>query len=107
MTRSEYNEFRYIRSTLNNYQKHGMILSYGTTLTIRTNASSEYKTKLDEFYTSLGFHPAGITTDSHRFDGQERIEYIFGLTFDLGGRPHPWTELYTKEEKARFAEALK
>ena len=40
------------------------------------------------------------------FDEKERIIYIHGLTFDLHGEPHPWTELYTDEERARLAAAL-
>ena len=35
-----------------------------------------------------------------------RGHYIYGLTFDLRGEEHPWTELYTPEERERFARAL-
>ena len=37
---------------------------------------------------------------------KEGIIYIYGLTFDLRGEEHPWTELYTAEERARFEAAL-
>ena len=102
MKRSERNEFNDIRRSLK-----GFTLGHGTTLTIRTDGSPEYKQALHEHYTSLGFHPASVRIDSRMFDEKERIIYIYGLTFDLNGGDHPWTELYTAEEKARFAEALK
>lgn len=41
------------------------------------------------------------------FDEKERIIYIHGLTFDLNGEEHPWTELYTEEERDRFSAALR
>ena len=44
--------------------------------------------------------------DNHFYDDRERIIYIAGLSFDLHGEQHPWTELYTDEERARFAAAL-
>ena len=47
MTRQEYAEFRYIRS----YEKK-FDLGPGTTLTIRTDASADYKHRLHELYTS-------------------------------------------------------
>ena len=101
MTRQEYNEFRYIRS----YEKK-FDLGPGTTLTIRTDASAEYKPRLDALYRSWGFHPASVRVDSRMFDEKERVIYIHGLTFDLRGEQHPWSELYTNEERARFAAAL-
>ena len=101
MTRQEYNEFRYIRS----YEKK-LDLGPGTTLTIRTDASAEYKHRLDALYRSWGFHPASVRVDSRMFDEKERVIYIHGLTFDLRGEQHPWSELYTNEERARFAAAL-
>ena len=101
MTRQEYNEFRYIRS----YEKK-FDLGPGTTLTIRTDASAEYKHRLDALYRSWGFHPASVRVDSRMFDEKERVIYIHGLTFDLRGEQHPWSELYTNEERARFAAAL-
>lgn len=101
MTRQEYNEFRYIRS----YEKK-FDLGPGTTLTIRTDASAEYKHRLDALYRSWGFHPASVRMDSRMFDEKERVIYIHGLTFDLRGEQHPWSELYTNEERARFAAAL-
>lgn len=101
MTREEYNEFRYIRS----YEKK-FDLGPGTTLTIRTDASADYKHRLHELYTSWGFHPASVRVDNHFYDDRERIIYISGLSFDLHGEQHPWTELYTPEERARFAAAL-
>ena len=101
MTRQEYNEYRYIRS----YEKK-FDLGPGTTLTIRTDASTEYKHRLDALYRSWGFHPASVRVDSRMFDEKERVIYIHGLTFDLRGEQHPWSELYTNEERARFAAAL-
>ena len=101
MTRYEYNEFRYVRKTMRQFT-----VSYGTICTIPTDAGAEYKHRLHDLYTSYGMHPASICTDSRLFDGRERIHYIFGLTYDLNGEQRPWTDLYTKEEKARFAAAL-
>ena len=102
MTRAERNEFNYVKSSL-----RGFDLGYGTSLTIRTDAGHEYKQALHEHYTSLGFHPAGITTDPQRFDEKERIVYIFGLTWkDDNGGEHSWTELYTDSERARYSAAL-
>ncbi len=96
-----------IRSTLRNHKKHGMSLTYGTNLTIRTDAGSEYKHSLHEFYTSLGFHPAGIQVDTRRYDDKERIIYIYGLTWkDNDGNDRSWTELFTQEEKERYSKAL-
>jgi len=102
MKREEYNELRHIRSSLKT-----LTLDYGTTLTIRTDASAEYKHKLDEFYTSLNFHPASVRVDRRMYDDKERIIYIFSRTWtDDSGRERSWTELFTPEERARFAEAL-
>ena len=101
MTRDEYNEFRYIRSYERKFD-----LGPGTTLTIRTDAGADYKHRLDALYRSWGFHPASVRVDSRMYDDKERIIYIHGLTFVLRGEPHPWTELYTDEERARFAAAL-
>lgn len=102
MTKTERNEYNYIKRSLRGFE-----LSYGTLLTIRTDASGEYKYALHQHYTNLGFHPAEITIDSRRFDGRERVVYIYGLTWkDDKGIEHSWTELYTKEEKIRFADAL-
>jgi len=101
MKRAEYNEFRYIRSYERKFE-----LGYGTTLTIRTNGSAEYKKALHDLYTLWGFHPASVRVDSRMYDDLERIIYIYGRTFDLNGEEHPWTELYTDEEKARFEAAL-
>ena len=102
MKREEYNEIRHIRSSLKN-----LTLDYGTTLTIRTDASAEYKHKLDEFYTGLNFHPASVRVDTHWYDDKERIIYIFSRTWtDNEGRQRPWTELFTPEERAHFAAAL-
>ena len=102
MKRAERSEYTYIK----NYEKKLGLLGYGTTLTIRTNGSAEYKKALHDLYTDWGFHPAGIRVDSRMYDGLERIIYIFGQTFDLNGEEHPWTELYTADEKAAFAAAL-
>ena len=101
MKRAERSEYTYIKNSL---KKHD--LGYGTTLTIRTDASAEYKHALNDLYTSKGFHPADIKTDIHRFDDKERIIYIYGLTWDLHGEQRPWTELYTPAERARLAAAL-
>ncbi len=101
MKRSERNEFNYIKRSLK-----GFTLGHGTTLTIRTDGSPEYKQALHEHYTSLGFHPASVRVDTHWYDDKERIIYIYGLTYDLHGEQHPWTELYTAEEKDRFSKAL-
>ena len=90
MTRAEYNEFRYIRS----YERQ-FDLDPGTCLTIRTDESASYKKALHDLYTGWGF------------DEKERIIYIHGLTFDLNGEEHPWTELYTEEERDRFSAALR
>ena len=101
MKREERNEFNYIKRSLK-----GFTLGYSTTLTIRTDASPEYKHALDELYSSLNFHPASVRVDSRMYDEKERIIYIYSRTFDLNGEEHPWTELYTAEEKARFEAAL-
>ena len=101
MKRAERSEYTYIKNSLKRFT-----LGCGTTLTIRTDASTEYKKTLDSLYTSLGFHPASVRVDSRMYDETERVIYIFGRTFDLNGKEHPWTELYTDEEKARFAAAL-
>lgn len=102
MTRAEYNEFRYIRS----YERQ-FDLDTGTCLTIRTDESASYKKALHDLYTGWGFHPASVRVDSRMFDEKERIIYIHGLTFDLNGEEHPWTELYTEEERDRFSAALR
>ena len=101
MKRAERNEYNYIRR----YEKQ-FDLTYGTTLTIRTDGSAEFKHALHEVYTSWGFHPASVRVDSRMYDDRERIIYIYGMTFDLNGEERPWTELYTDEERARFAKAL-
>ena len=97
MTREERNEFNYIRRSLKN------LGGSWANLTIRTDAGSEYKKALHEFYTSLGFHPAAIRVDTRWFDDKERIIYIRGIETD----GIHWTELYTAEEKAAFEAALK
>ena len=101
MKRAEYNELRYIRS----YEKH-FTLGPGTLLTIRTDASREYKKALHDLYTGWGFHPCSVRVDKQMFDDRERVIYIHGLTFEMNGEQHPWTELYTDEERARFEAAL-
>ena len=102
MKREEYNELRHIRSSLKT-----LTLDYGTTLTIRTDASPEFKHKLDELYTSLNFHLASVRIDRRMYDDKERIIYIFSRTWtDDEGRERSWTELFTPEERARFAAAL-
>ncbi len=101
MKRAERSEYTYIK----NYEKQ-FDLGYGTTLTIRTNGSTEYKKALHELYTGWGFHPASIGIDVWMYDEKERIRYIYRLTFEMNGEQHPWTELFTAEEKAAFAAAL-
>lgn len=102
MTREERNEFNYIRRSLKSLNP-----GCGSCLTIRTDAGSEYKHALHDFYTSLGFHPASITTDSRRFDGKRRIVYIFGLTWtDIEGYERSWTDIYPESERKRFEAAL-
>lgn len=98
MTRKEYNDYRYIRS----YQTKGWKLSYGTTLTIPTDASRDYKAKLHDLYMSWGFHPAAVRIDRQFYDDQMRIIYIYGLSYDLHGEKKSWETLYTEDEKFRF-----
>ena len=102
MTRAERNEFNYIRHSLRTISKNPC----GAQLTIRTDAGREYKQILHALYTSLGFHPASVGIDTRRFDGKERIVYIYGIRCGNNNEYH-WTELYTKEEKDRFAAALR
>lgn len=102
MTRAEYNEYRYIKSTV---KKFGYP-SYGCTCTIPTNASADYKRRLDALYTSWNMHPGGIRVDPHMYDNRERIIYIYGRTWEMNGDTHDWSELYTKEELIRFVDAL-
>lgn len=96
MTRTERNEFNYIKASLKN------LGNSWANLTIRTDAGSEYKKALNEFYTNLGFHPAAVRIDTKHFDEKERIIYIRGI--ETNGIH--WTELYTAEEKATFEAAL-
>ena len=108
MKRNEYNTYRYIMKTLHDHMKHAP-LGHGDTLTIMTNASAEFKQKLDAEYRKLGFHPASIRVDTHWFDDEERIIYIYGINeryTDYYGREYGWESLYTAEEKERFAKAL-
>lgn len=103
MTRAERNEYNYIKRSLRSISEN----PYGAQLTIRTDAGNEYKQALHKFYTSLGFHPTSVRVDTHWFDDKERVIYIYGLTWkDDKGTEHSWTELYTKEEKIRFANVL-
>ena len=102
MKREERNEFNYIRRTIRKYP-----LTYGTLLSIRLDRSAEYKKALDGLYAELGFHPATITSDCRRFDGKERLIYIFGRTWiDDESVTRSWEEIYTAEEKAAFKKAL-
>lgn len=101
MKRAERSEYTYIK----NYEKQ-FKFGYGTTLTIRTNGSPEYKRALHALYTGWGFHPASVQVDSRMYDDNERIIYIFGLTYDLHGEERPWMDLYTREERDRFEAAL-
>lgn len=107
MTRAERNEYNYIKKNLKLMIGFTADQKLGTQLTIRTDAGHEYKQALHELYTSLGFHPASVKVDTHWFDDKERIIYISGQTwFDDAGNEHSWSELYTYEEKERFAAAL-
>lgn len=102
MTREERNEFNYIRKTVRSFP-----LTYGTLLSIRLDRGAEYKKALDGLYTELGFHPTTITSDCRRFDGKERLIYIFGRTWtDDEGAERSWEDIYTAEEKAAFEKAL-
>lgn len=40
------------------------------------------------------------------FDEQERIIYIYGLTFEISGILYPWSELYSFDELNLFETAL-
>jgi hypothetical protein len=105
MTRQEYNDFRYIKSTAKKYGQPG----HGCQYTIPTDASPDYKARLHELYTSWNLHPAAVRVDRHYFDDRERIIYIFGRDekyIDTFGNVFTWEALYTTEEKARFAAAL-
>ncbi len=103
MTRNEYNTFRYIRSMA---RKHPP--TYGCQYTIPTDATADYKNRLHELYESLNLHPASVRVDQHYFDDKERIVYIYGRTWeDSKGNTRSWAELYTADQKARFAEALR
>lgn len=101
MKREERNEFNYIKKSM-----RGFTLGHGTTLTIRTDGSPEYKHALDELYTSLNFHPAGVKVDSRLYDEKERVIYIYSRTWEDNSSLRPWTELYSSEELARFEAAL-
>lgn len=104
MTRNERKEYNHIKQ----YEtRHKEWMTYGTTLTIRTDRSNEYKEALHRLYSAWGFHPASVRVDTSWYDENERIIYIYGLTWeDNDGGEHPWTELYTNEERARFQTAL-
>ena len=102
MTRAERNEYNYIKRSLKNLSEN----PYGAQLTIRTDACCVNDTATPEFYTSLGFHPASVRVDTHWFDDQERIVYIYGIYCGEENQVH-WSQLYTKEEKDRFAAALR
>lgn len=105
MKREERREFTQIKNSLKEYSKRDT-LNHITMLTIKTDASSEYKKALHELYTGYGYHPASICIDTHLLDEHERIHYIYGLTYDLHGEKRPWTDLYTQDEQARFEAAL-
>ena len=102
MTRAERNEYNYIKRSLKNLGAN----PYGAQLTIRTDAFFFNDTATTEIYTNLGFHPASVRVDTHWFDDQERIVYIYGIYCGEENQVH-WSQLYTKEEKDRFAAALR
>ena len=102
MTRAERSEYTYIKNNLKR-----MEITHGCQLTIRTDAGHEYKQALNDLYVSLDCHPASVRVDTHYFDDKERIIYIKGRTWtDNEGNERSWTELYSKEEQARFEAAL-
>lgn len=99
MTRAEYNEYRYIKSSA---RKYGLP-TFGCMYTIAVNASQDYKIRLHKLYSEWDLHPASVRVDTHYFDDKERIIYIKGRTWkDDNGNDHSWTELYTLEERQRF-----
>lgn len=104
MTRAEYNEYRYIKKTFRE-----LTPTDGTVATIKTNASADYKHRLDALYAENNLHPACIRVDNLYFDDNERIIYIYGrndVYKDYAGREYGWEELYTAQEKERFERAL-
>ena len=102
MKRAERSEYTYIKNSLKQFE-----LGYGTTLTIRTDGSAEYKRALHDLYTNLNFHPASVKVDSRMYDEKERIIYIFNRVWTGNdGKDHLWTELYTAEEREHFNQAL-
>ena len=104
MTRNEYNEVRAIEKSVRECPP-----TYGCTCTIRTDASPDYKIRLDRFYRSFNMHPASVRVDRSFYDDKERIVYLYGandVILGYDGRTYDWRILYTKEEHERFAEAL-
>lgn len=104
MKRAERSEYTYIKNSLKK-----ATLTYGARLTIRTNASREYKKALHDLYTSLNFHPATVESNPRYYtDDQERIVYIYDRYYVsvVDGKMHFWGEYYSKEEKTRIAKAL-
>ena len=106
MTRTERNEFNYIRSTL---RRSGYIGNSkpGAVLTIRLEASSECKKALHKLYTECDYHPCEISTTAPIThtpyeNGARRLHYVHGIETD-GIR---WERLYTAEQVAAFAAAL-
>lgn len=103
MTRKEYNEYRYIKSSV---KKSGMP-TYGCMYTIPVDGTEDYKIRLDRLYSEWDLHPASVRVDNHYFDDKERIIYIKGRTWKSDdGKSHDWTELYTIDQRKRFQEAL-
>lgn len=102
MKRIEYNLLRRLRADLKKFSGEG------TTLTIAVNDMSvEFKTACHQMYMENGFHPANVRVDSHFFDDELRVIYVYGLTWeDAEGRAHSWTELYTDVERACFEAAI-
>ncbi len=95
MTRTERNEYNYMRKMVKILD-----MGYETTLSIRTNAGSEYKKALHELYMSYGFHPCDVSTNPTFFDENERIFYIRGID------PEHWKDYYSDESLALFASKL-
>lgn len=77
MTREEYNSLRYIRSTIRRFGIN--CNSHGHIFTIPVDGTQDYKRRLRELYTSVGFYADGIVSgkwSERMYDGRERIEYI-------------------------------
>ena len=95
MTRTERNEYNYIRRTTTDRD-----LTYAD-LYLRTDYSPEYKNAVHKYYLSLGFKPFGMISAERDYWGIEKVVYI-----NWNGHDYTWEELATENEKKRYAEAL-